>query len=85
MTNPTGQSYIAMLDGSDVPYKGDPGSNSVSVLRLSEHTFMETDKRGTQPVRSMRLMFVPGSSRTIDLIVNDTVRNRTILSVADKQ
>src|ERR1035441_8270277 len=36
MTNPTGQSYTAKLDGTDAPYKGDPGINSVSVMRLSK-------------------------------------------------
>src|SRR5271165_1217159 len=30
MTNPTGQSYTAKLDGTDAPYKGDPGTTSVS-------------------------------------------------------
>ena len=56
----------------------------MSVLRLGAHTFMETDNRGTQPVRSSRIMMVAGSSRTIDLI-NDAVRNRSVLYVADPQ
>jgi hypothetical protein len=34
MTSPTGQSYIAKLDATDAPYKGDPGIGSVSVRRL---------------------------------------------------
>ena len=31
MTNPTGQTYTAKLDGADAPMKGDPGITSVSV------------------------------------------------------
>src|SRR5215469_15203062 len=29
MTNPTGQSYTAKMDGTEAPYKGDPGTTSV--------------------------------------------------------
>jgi len=35
MTGPTGQSYVAKLDATDAPYKGDPGIGSVSVKRLT--------------------------------------------------
>ncbi len=36
MTSPTGQSYAAKLDGTDAPYKGDPGIDVVSVMRLGK-------------------------------------------------
>ena len=84
-TRGTGQSYTAKLDGTDAPYKGDPGVNSVSVVRLGERTFMETDKRGPKEVGSTRVMMLPGSSRTINLIVNDTVQGRGGIYYADKQ
>src|SRR5260370_14285207 len=45
MTNPTGQSYTAKLDGTDAPYKGDPGTTRVSVKRVDKNTIDETDKR----------------------------------------
>jgi hypothetical protein len=32
MTNPMGQSYTAKLDGTDAPYKGVRGINSVSIF-----------------------------------------------------
>ena len=85
MSSATGQSYTAKLDGTGAPYKGDPGINNVSMLRLGEHTLMETDKRGTMAVRSVRIMMVPGSNRIIDLIVTDMVRGRSALYVGDKQ
>ncbi len=45
MTNPTGQTYTAKLDGSDAPMKGDPGITSVSVKMIGKNTFEENDKR----------------------------------------
>lgn len=85
MTNPTGQSYSAQLDGTAAPYKGDPGIDSVSVVRLSERTLMETYKHGAKSVTSARVMIPPGSSNTINLIMTDLVQNTSVLFVADKQ
>ncbi len=42
---PTGQTYTAKLDGTDAPYKGDPGVTSVSVKQVDKNTIVETDKR----------------------------------------
>ena len=38
MSTPTGQTYTAKLDGTEAPYKGDPGTSSVSVKRLNKDT-----------------------------------------------
>jgi hypothetical protein len=38
MTNPTGQSYTAKMDGTEAPYKGDPGTTSVSVKLIGKDT-----------------------------------------------
>jgi hypothetical protein len=43
MTNSIGQSYAAKLDGTDAPYQGDAVISSVSVRRLSNGTFEETE------------------------------------------
>jgi len=85
MTTPTGQSYTAKLDGTEAPYKGDTGTSSVSVLRLGEHTFMETDRRGTKSVRSARMMIMPGSTKTMNLIVSDLLQESSFVFVAEKQ
>jgi hypothetical protein len=45
MTNPTGQSYTAKLNGGDAPMKGDPGVSSVSVKMIGKDTLEETDMR----------------------------------------
>jgi hypothetical protein len=44
MTNPSGQSYTAKLNGADAPVKGDPGVPSVSVTMIGKDTLEETDK-----------------------------------------
>ena len=41
----TGQSYAAPLDGTEVPFVGDPGLTGVSVKRIDDRTIEETDKR----------------------------------------
>jgi hypothetical protein len=45
MSNPTGQSFSAPLDGTDSPFMGDPGQTSVSLMRVNDRTIDETDKR----------------------------------------
>ena len=45
MTNPTGQSYTVKLDGTEAPYKGDPGITRVSVKSMGKNAIEETDKR----------------------------------------
>ena len=45
MTTPTGQTYTAKTDGTDAPYKGDPGLTSVTVKMTGKRTMVETDKR----------------------------------------
>jgi hypothetical protein len=63
MTNPTGQSYSAKMDGTDAPYKGDSVIDGVSVLRLGEHTLMETGKHQGKPIRNTRLMILQGQEK----------------------
>jgi hypothetical protein len=55
MSNPTGQSYTANLDGTDAPYKGDPGTTSVSVKKVDQNTLEETDKRDGKVNTSLRV------------------------------
>jgi hypothetical protein len=45
MTTPNGQSYTAKMDGTEAPYKGDPGTTSVSVKKTGPNSLLETDKR----------------------------------------
>jgi hypothetical protein len=45
MSDLTGDSYAAKFDGKDYPYKGDPGTTSVSLKKIDAHTVEESDKR----------------------------------------
>jgi hypothetical protein len=84
MTNPTGQTYMAKLDGTDAPYMGDPGTTSVSVKRLSKSSFEETDKRDGKAIAVYRVTVAPdGKSMTIAL--TDNLRGTTSQFVAEKQ
>jgi hypothetical protein len=85
MSNPTGQSYVAKLDATDAPYKGDPGISSVSVRRLSDKTIEETDKRDGKPTRTKRMMIDPADLKTVSTIVTDNLTGNSMLLVATKQ
>jgi hypothetical protein len=85
MTNPTGQSYSAKLDGTDAPYKGDLVVSIVSVRRLSDRTFEETDKQEGKPIRVKRMMIDPADLKTVSTIVTDNLTGNSILLVATKQ
>jgi hypothetical protein len=55
MTNPTGQTYTAKMDGSEAPYKGDPGITTVSVKKMGDRGFVETDKRDGKVIGIYRM------------------------------
>jgi hypothetical protein len=85
MTSSTGQSYTAKLDGTEAPYKGDPGINAVSVLRLGKDTFVETDKRDGKAIKVKRVMVAADNGKTMNMIVTDNLRGTAVVFVADKQ
>jgi hypothetical protein len=84
MTTPTGQSYTAKLDGTEAPYKGDPGTTSVSVKRLANDTIEETDKRGGKVISVGRSTLAP-DGRTLTIVIDDKLHGTTYQFVAKKQ
>lgn len=84
MTMPTGQSYVARLDGSDAPYKGDPGTTSVSLRRLGDNAVEETDKRKGKPI-GVSTMTVSADGRTMTIVYKDLLQGTTSTFVATKQ
>jgi hypothetical protein len=84
MSSLTGQSYTAKLDGTEAPYKGDPGTTSVSVKRLDKNTIEETDKRDGK-VMSVARMMVTADGKTMTLAVDDKLHGTTSQFVAAKQ
>jgi len=55
MTRPTGESYRAVIDGTQAPYNGEPRFNRVSVKRIEANTIEETDKFNDKPLVISRM------------------------------
>ncbi|HEX4159604.1 MAG TPA: hypothetical protein VHY79_14130 [Rhizomicrobium sp.] len=77
MSSPTGQSYTAKLDGTEAPYKGDPGITTVSVKKINADTLMETDKRGDKVVGTIRTT-VDNTGTSATVMYHDGLRNRSM-------
>jgi hypothetical protein len=84
MSNPTGQSYAAKLDGTDAPFRGDPGLTSVSVKQIDKSTIEEIDKLDGKVIGVQRMEITP-DGRTIHFTVHDMLRNTTTTASAAKQ
>lgn len=84
MNSPTGQSYTAKLDGTDAPFKGDPGVTSVSVKRIGNNTIEETDKRDGKAIY-VTSMAVSADGKTMTLTEHDLQAQRISRDTAIKQ
>ena len=84
MTNLTGQSYTAKLDGTDAPYKGDPGTTSVSVKKLDTNKMEETDKREGKVI-SIARMTLSADGKSMTIAVDDKLHGTTMQFTALKQ
>ena len=84
MSNPTGQSYTAKLDGTEAPFNGDPGQNIVSVKQIDKSTIEETDKLNGKVIGVQRFEITP-DGKTIHATVHDMLRNTTVTGIATKQ
>jgi len=84
MTTPTGQSYTAKLGGPDAPYKGDPGTTSVSLKRIGFDTIEETDKRDGKAIFVSR-MTVGADGKTMAIVNTGVESGRIFRDTAVKQ
>jgi len=84
MSNLTGQSYTAKLDGAEAPYKGDPGVTSVSVKSIGKNTIEETDKRDGKVISVARWTVGP-DGKTMTVKVDDKLHNSQSQFTATKQ
>ncbi len=84
MTDLTGDSYNAKFDGKDYPYRGDPGTTSVSLRKIDANTIEETDKRNGKTI-SVTRMTVESDEKTMNVNVEDKLRNVTMKWSAKKQ
>jgi hypothetical protein len=84
MTNPTGQSYTAKLDGTDAPYNGDPGTTSVSVKKTGPNSIDETDQRNGKVISIVHMTVSP-DGKGMTVAVEDKLHGTTAKFVAQKQ
>jgi|SRR5579864_7058401 len=84
MSNPTGQSYTAKLDGTEAPYKGDPGTTSVSVKKTGPNAVEETDKREGKVIAVVRWTVSP-DGKTMKAVIEDKLHGTTSEFSATKQ
>jgi hypothetical protein len=84
MTNPTGQTYTAKVNGADAPMKGDPGITSVSVKMMGKNTLEEIDKRDGKVIGVFK-MTVAADGKTAKASYDDKLQNRTTDFVVTKQ
>lgn len=82
MTEQTGETYTAKLDGGDFPVKGAYGWDAVSLKKIDAHTIEETDKRNGA-VTDVWKITVAGSTMTV--VHNNKLNDRTSTYIAHKQ
>lgn len=84
MTAPTGQSYTAKLDGTEAPYKGDPGTTSVMVKKMGPNVLEETDKRDGKVI-SVAQITVSADGKTMKIVAEDKLHGTHSEFTATKQ
>ena len=70
VSSPIGIGYRAALDGTEAPYRGDPGKTAVSIRLAAPRTLVETDKRGSRVVE-IDTMTVSADGKSIRTDVDD--------------
>ncbi len=84
MSEPTGETYTAKLDGSDAPVKGAYGYDSVSLKKINTRSIEETDKRGGQVV-DVSTMTVSADGKKMTIVDTSKPTDRTSTYIATKQ
>ena len=81
MSTPVGESYAAKTDGTDAPFKGDPGTTTVAV-KIRKNTLEETFKRDGKAIGMSRMeVDASGKKAKVDWIDNLTKTNGNYVMV----
>jgi hypothetical protein len=70
MSDPTGASYDAKLDGKEYPLQGEAEADHIVLKRINERTIEETRKGGGKVLSTGRLTVSP-DDRTMTIVVHD--------------
>ncbi len=84
MSEPTGETYTAKLDGSDAPVKGAYGYDTVSLKKINARSIEETDKRGGDVI-DVSTMTVSPDGKKMTIVDTNKKTDRTSTYVATKQ
>lgn len=84
MTTPTGQSYNAKTDGTETPYKGDPGITSVTVKQTGKNSLVETDKRDGKVI-AVITSILSADGKSMNVVYDNKLQDRSMSYVAVKQ
>jgi len=82
MSDPTGESYTAKLDGSDAPVAGAYNYNTVSLKKVDAHTIEATYKQDANVVQVVKLA---ANGKTMTREVSNKITGRTSTYTASKQ
>ena len=83
MTRPTGETYTAKFDGNDYPVKGSYGYDQVSLKRVNDHSFEETDKLKGKVIE-VDTWTVSKDGKTLSVVAVEKPSERTSTYVASK-
>ena len=83
MTRPTGESYAAKFDGKDYPVKGSYGYDNVSLKRVNDNSFEETDKLNGKVIE-VDTWTVSHDGKTLTVVAVEKPSERTNTYVATK-
>lgn len=84
MTDPTGDSYTAQMNGTDAPVKGNPGVTTVSVTKMGPRTLMEKDMRDGKTVETVKST-VASDGNSMMVVDDNKLTHRTTTYKASKQ
>jgi hypothetical protein len=79
-----GQTTDAKFDGKEYPTVGDPGKTMVSLKKISDTQFEETDRRGGK-IFDVVIWTVAADGKTINVVDTDPVHKQKTTSILDKQ
>jgi hypothetical protein len=83
MTDPTGDGFTAKMDGTEVPYKGNPGVTTVSVKKMGARTILETDMRDGKVIETVRST-VSGGGNSMTVVDDNKMAHRVTTFKANK-
>jgi hypothetical protein len=78
MSDPTGASFDAKVDGREYPYQGSSQNDHVVLKRINARTIEETDKGGGKVLSTARMTVSP-DDRTLTMVVHDSSGGVTTL------